>query len=88
MKKRNYLILPESVVLDIMYLVSRLGETAVDYHDRIGSTDTQSNIGVYTRIIEKLMDLEEADIDYKPKGITFEELLKQCGITKPNKEDE
>ena len=85
MRKRNYLILPEKIVLDIMYLVSRLGETAIEYHNRQGTSETKSNIMVYTRIMEKLMDLEEADIDYQPKGVTFEELLKQCGIRKPTR---
>ena len=33
------------------------------------------------------MDLEEHDIEYKPRGLTFEQLLKSCGI-KPNKESE
>jgi hypothetical protein len=84
MRKRNYLILPESVVLDIMNLVSRLGETAIDYHNRQGTSETKSNIMVYTRIMEKLMDLEEHDIDYEV-GISFEELLKQCGIRKPTR---
>ena len=32
------------------------------------------------------MDLEEHDIDYKPQGISFEELLKQCGVRKPKGE--
>ena len=68
-----------------MYLVSRLGETAIEYHNRQGTSETKSNIMVYTRIMEKLMDLEEADIDYQPKGVTFEELLKQCGIRKPTR---
>ena len=85
MRKRNYLILPENIVLDIMNLVSRLGETAIEYHNREGTLETKTNIQVYTRIMEKLMDLEEADIDYKPEGISFEELLKQCGITKPTR---
>ena len=85
MRKRNYLILPEDIVLDIMNLVARLGETALDYHNRVGTNETTKNISVYTRIMEKLMDLEEADIDYKPKGISFEELLKQCGIIKPTR---
>jgi hypothetical protein len=31
------------------------------------------------------MDLEEHDIDYKPQGISFEELLKQCGVRKPKR---
>jgi len=34
--------------------------------------------------MEKLMDLEEHDIDYEV-GISFEELLKQCGIRKPTR---
>jgi len=85
MRKKNYLILPEKIVLDIMNLVARLGETAIEYHNRQGTSETKSNIMVYTRIMEKLMDLEEADIDYQPKGVTFEELLKQCGIKKPTR---
>ena len=85
MRKRNYLILPERIVLDIMNLVARLGETAMDYHNRVGTNETTKNISVYSRIMEKLMNLEEADIDYQPKVVTYEELLKQCGIRKPTR---
>ena len=67
-----------------MNLVSRLGETAIEYHNRQGTSETKSNIMVYTRIMEKLMDLEEHDIEYE-KGISFEDLLKQCGIRKPTR---
>ena len=84
MRKRNYLILPENIVLDIMNLVSRLGETAIEYHNRQGTLETKGNIMVYTRIMEKLMDLEEHDIEYED-GISFEDLLKQCGIRKPTR---
>tara|TARA_B100000900_G_C20528562_1_gene695299 strand:- start:127 stop:390 length:264 start_codon:yes stop_codon:yes gene_type:complete len=87
MKKRNYLILPEDIILDLMLMVSRLGETAVDYHNKVGSRKSESVVNVYTKIIRKLMELEEHDIEYKPRGLTFEQMLKSCGI-KPNKEDE
>ena len=85
MRKRNYLILPEDIVLDIMLMVSRLGETAVDYHNKVSSEQSGETVRVYTRILEKLMDLEGHDIDYKPQGISFEELLKQCGVRKPKR---
>ena len=84
MRKRHYLILPENIVLDIMNLVSRLGETAIEYHNREGTSETKTNIQVYTRIMEKLMDLEEHDMEYE-EGISFEDLLKQCGIRKPTR---
>ena len=84
MRKRNYLILPEDIVLDIMNLVARLGETAMDYHNRVGTDETTKNISVYTRIMKKLMNLEEHDMEYE-EGISFEELLKQCGIKKPTR---
>ena len=41
MSKKN-LILPESVVIEIMALTSRLGEVAVDYNRRIGGKETES----------------------------------------------
>ena len=71
MRKRNYLILPERIVLDIMNLVARLGETAMDYHNRVGTDETTKNISVYTRIMKKLMNLEEHDMEYE-EGISFE----------------
>ena len=84
MRKRNYLILPERIVLDIMNLVARLGETAMDYHNRVGTDETTKNISVYTRIMKKLMNLEEHDMEYE-ESISFEELLKQCGVRKPKR---
>ena len=67
-----------------MNLVSRLGETAIEYHNRQGTLETEGNIMVYTRIMEKLMELEEHDMEYE-EGISFEDLLKQCGIRKPTR---
>jgi len=67
-----------------MNLVSRLGETAIEYHNREGTSETKTNIQVYTRIMEKLMELEEHDMEYE-ESISFEDLLKQCGIRKPTR---
>ncbi len=86
MSQKN-LILPEKVVIDLMALTSRLGEIAVDYNNKIGGTETENLVRLYTKVIHKLMDLEYQDLN-NPKGYSFEELLKSAGIDKPNKGEE
>ena len=90
MKKPKNLILPESIVLDLMALTSRLGEIAIDYNNKIGSKETNSLVNLYTRVVKKLMSLEYEDVRHKEKFNTFslDELLDDAGISKPNKEDE
>ena len=40
MKNQKNLILPESVVIELMALTSRLGEIAMDYNRKIGGKET------------------------------------------------
>ena len=86
MSQKN-LILPEKVVIDLMALTSRLGEIAIDYNNKIGGTETENLVRLYTKVIHKLMDLEYQDLN-NPKGYSFEELLQSVGIDKPNKGEE
>tara|TARA_R110002020_G_scaffold26794_3_gene86655 strand:- start:171 stop:443 length:273 start_codon:yes stop_codon:yes gene_type:complete len=90
MKKPKNLILPESIVLDLMALTSRLGEIAIDYNNKVGGKETNSLVNLYTRVVRKLMSLEYEDVRHKEKFNTFslDELLDDAGISKPNKEDE
>ena len=90
MKKPKNLILPESIVLDLMALTSRLGEIAIDYNNKVGGKETNSLVNLYTRVVRKLMSLEYDDVRHKEKFNTFslDELLDDAGISKPNKEDE
>ena len=81
MSKKN-LILPESVVIEIMALTSRLGEVAVDYNRRIGGKETESLVRLYTKIVKKLMDLEYQDLNNKT-SYSYEELLRSAGIEPP-----
>ena len=90
MKKPKNLILPESIVLDLIALTSRLGEIAIDYNNKVGGKETNSLVNLYTRVVRKLMSLEYEDVRHKEKFNTFslDELLDDAGISKPNKEDE
>ena len=63
MKNQKNLILPETIIIDIMAMTAQLGDVALDYHKKIGNTNTKEIIRVYHRIIEKLMNLDEYDED-------------------------
>ena len=65
MKNQKNLILPETIIIDIMAMTAQLGDVALDYHKKIGNTNTKEIIRVYHRIIEKLMNLDEYDEDEK-----------------------
>ena len=65
MKKPKNLVLPESIVLEIMALTSRLGEIAVDYNKKIGGEETESLVRLYTKVVKRLMNLEYEDLNYK-----------------------
>ena len=54
------LILPESVIFELMDMTATLGEVAEEYHRKIGSDEEiEKLLEVYHRIIGKLMKLQE-----------------------------
>ena len=75
MSKRN-LIVPEELVIEIMGLVAQIGKVAQEYHSRYLDDDTENLTKVYTRIIQKLMELDE----YGERGNSMEEMLNSFGI--------
>ena len=75
MSKRN-LIVPEELVIEIMGLVAQIGKVAQEYHSRYLDDDTENLTKVYTRIIHKLMELDE----YGERGNSMEEMLNSFGI--------
>ena len=75
MSKRN-LIVPEELVIEIMGLVAQIGKVAQEYHSRYMDDDTENLTKVYTRIIQKLMELDE----YGEDNNSMEEMLNSFGI--------
>lgn len=75
MSKRN-LIVPEELVIEIMGLVAQIGKVAQEYHSRYLDDDTENLTKVYTRIIQKLLELDE----YGERGNSMEEMLNSFGI--------
>ena len=55
MKNQRNLILPESVIIELMEMVSQLGNVAAEYHMKVNNEDTDKVTRVYRMILEKLM---------------------------------
>ena len=70
------LIVPEDLVIEIMGLVAQIGKVAQDYHQRFIDDDMGTITGVYERIIQKLMELDE----YGEDDNSMEEMLNSFGI--------
>ena len=88
MKKPKNLVLPESIVLEIMALTSRLGEIAVDYNKKIGGEETESLVRLYTKVVKRLMNLEYEDLNYKRDvGMDLDEILESLDLTRPPRGD-
>ena len=68
--------MPEELVIEIMGLVAQVGKVAQNYHSKYMDDDTENLTKVYTRIIQKLMELDE----YGEKGNSMEEMLDSFGI--------
>ena len=68
--------MPEELVIEIMGLVAQVGKVAQTYHSKYMDNDTENLTKVYTRIIQKLMELDE----YGEKGNSMEEMLDSFGI--------
>ena len=81
MKNQKNLILPETIIIDIMAMTAQLGDVALDYHKKIGNTNTKEIIRVYHRIIEKLMNLDEYDED--EQRVSLEDICKNYKIKLP-----
>lgn len=81
MKNQKNLILPETIIIDIMAMTAQLGDVALDYHKKIGNTNTKEIIRVYHRIIEKLMNLDEYDED--EQRVSLEDICKKYKIKLP-----
>ena len=75
MSKRK-LIVPEELVIEIMGLVAQIGKVAQEYHSRYMDDDTDNLTKVYTRIIHKLMELDE----YGEDDNSLEDMLDSFGI--------
>ena len=75
MSKRN-LIVPEELVIEIMGLVAQVGKVAQTYHSKYMDDDTENLTKVYTRIIQKLMELDE----YGEDDNSLEDMLDSFGI--------
>lgn len=75
------LIVPEDLVIEIMGLVAQIGKVAQDYHQRFIDDDMGTITGVYERIIQKLMELDE----YGEGGSTFDEMLDSLGLKRGDK---
>ena len=53
MKNQSNLILPESVIIELMGMVSQLGNVAAEYHMKVNNSDTEEVTRVYRMMIEK-----------------------------------
>lgn len=82
MKSRRNLILSESVIIELMGMVSQLGSVAAEYHMRVNNEDTEEVTRVYRMILEKLMNLEEHD---KTEYLSLEKICNEVGIKLPSK---
>ena len=54
MKNQRNLILPESVIIELMGMVSQLGNVAAEYHMKVNSEDTDEVTRVYRNDIRKI----------------------------------
>ena len=78
------LILPESVIFELMDMTATLGEVAEEYHRKIGQDEEiEKLLEVYHRIIGKLMKLQEYEsIDENGnKTVNLEELVHGAGLS-------
>ena len=82
MKNQRNLILPESVIIELMGMVSQLGNVAAEYHMKINNSDTEEVTRVYRMMIEKLMNLDEHD---RTGYLSLEEICNEVGIDLPSK---
>lgn len=82
MKNQRNLILPESLIIELMGMVSQLGNVAAEYHMKVNNGDTEKVTRVYRMMLEKLMDLDEQD---RTGYLSLEEICNEVGIDLPSK---